>query len=505
MMLNIPRLFVFGLITVVRRSCAFLENTDKEVTEPPKIAIIGGGIGGTSASYFLSELFGDDAILDLYEADTIGGRLATIPIGERKYEVGGSIIHPKNEYMVKFASKFGLAKRAECSSRMGLFNGEEYVFKDSDWSFVTIMKLLWRYGLDAYRLEELTESMLGSFGKIYRLQEEGHAYEDVGSLLSAMDPTFLKMTHSPTASWLKGLGFHDLMINELVMAVTQCNYGQTPDIQAFVGAISVAGADSDLWAVDGGNRRVPEELLKASRAALLKRLVTEISFKEDGRFTVASVDSEMPFKHLFVEGNSAAIPEVEEQISQPQDYDIVIIATPLTEDKSNIKFTNFTEELKFPGRYERIVCTMVQGKLVPETLKFTDDDPLDEILVTNPRLIFNSFGKQFPVDLEDCSENLPDVWKIFSPNPLPEEQLNIFFKERNSTHVIDWLAYPHYESDQEMAKFVLTPGMYHVNAIEWAGSAMEMEIIGAKNVALLAYKYWKKDPNAGRKTIKDEL
>ena len=220
---------------------------------------------------------------------------------------------------------------------------------------------------------------------------------------------------------------------------------------------------------------------------------------------VTSVEVEKPTKRLFVEGNPESVLELEEELTQSQDYDIVIVAAPLTNDKNIIKFTNFSEEFDFPGRYERIVCTMVQGKLRPEALKFTENDPLDEILVTNPRLIFNSFGRQAPVDIKDCSENHPDVWKIFSARPLPEQQLKIFFEERNSTHVIDWLAYPHYDSDQKLPKFVLTLGMYHLNAIEWAGSAMEMEVIGAKNVALLAYKYWKKDPNAGRKTIKDEL
>ncbi|KAK7068468.1 chloride-transporting ATPase activity protein [Halocaridina rubra] len=72
-----------------------------------KQSIIGGGIAGTSAAFFLKELFGDDAIMDLYESEAIGGRLATIPISGNVYEVGGSIIHPRNEYMIQFASKFG--------------------------------------------------------------------------------------------------------------------------------------------------------------------------------------------------------------------------------------------------------------------------------------------------------------------------------------------------------------------------------------------------------------
>lgn len=41
-----------------------------------------------------------------------------------------------------------------------------------------------------------------------------------------------------------------------------------------------------------------------------------------------------------------------------------------------------------------------------------------------------------------------------------------------------------------MGNFTLYKGLYHINAIEWAASAMEMSVIGAKNVANLAYNDW---------------
>lgn len=71
------------------------------------LAIIGGGIGGASASHFLAELFNGTVEIDLYEANSIGGRLATINIDGDKVEAGGSIIHPKNMYMQKFVKLMG--------------------------------------------------------------------------------------------------------------------------------------------------------------------------------------------------------------------------------------------------------------------------------------------------------------------------------------------------------------------------------------------------------------
>ena len=46
-------------------------------------------------------------MIDLYEPGNIGGRLATTTINNEQYEVGGSIIHPKNKYMVDFVDKLG--------------------------------------------------------------------------------------------------------------------------------------------------------------------------------------------------------------------------------------------------------------------------------------------------------------------------------------------------------------------------------------------------------------
>ena len=46
-------------------------------------------------------------------------------------------------------------------------------------------------------------------------------------------------------------------------------------------------------------------------------------------------------------------------------------------------------------------------------------------------------------------------------------------------------AYPSYSTNQtsEFTDFMLEENLYHINAIEWAASAMEMSVIGAKNVA----------------------
>lgn len=48
----------------------------------------------------------DEADIDIYETNEIGGRLATAEFDGEVYETGGSDILTRNKYMVKFREKF---------------------------------------------------------------------------------------------------------------------------------------------------------------------------------------------------------------------------------------------------------------------------------------------------------------------------------------------------------------------------------------------------------------
>ena len=161
-------------------------------------------------------------------------------------------------------------------------------------------------------------------------------------------------------------------------------------------------------------------------------------------------------------------------------YSSVIIATPLTENQ--IKFLNFSVNLvqNMPKRkYHRTVSTLVAGQL---NKKFRGKD----VLSINKSNFFTSIGRVYPVD-DSRNEKTP-VYKLFSPTPLTTEQLNSIFDETKVVRINDWFAYPEYDSlSLPLPSFILYPGIYHLNAIEWAASAIEMSLIGGRNTALLTY------------------
>lgn len=173
-----------------------------------------------------------------------------------------------------------------------------------------------------------------------------------------------------------------------------------------------------------------------------------------------------------------------------QKYNIVVLAAPQTSDmKHVIKFQDFKESFQFPGRYHQTVCTLIKGKLrdayFPTKKKY-----IDGVLTINDSVFFNSIGRIYPVDYKQKSAEVSDVWKIFSQKLLSDSELESVFSEINDKYVKVWLAYPEYDTSERNDSFVLDDNLYHINAIDWAASSMEMSVIGARNVALLAYQNW---------------
>lgn len=70
-------------------------------------AVVGAGIGGTAAAFYLRQEFGAGTKIDVYEPGDVGGRLATVKIGDHEYEMGGAVIHPLNLHMKHFIEKLG--------------------------------------------------------------------------------------------------------------------------------------------------------------------------------------------------------------------------------------------------------------------------------------------------------------------------------------------------------------------------------------------------------------
>lgn len=272
-----------------------------------------------------------------------------------------------------------------------------------------------------------------------------------------MDPTFVNYLNiSVKDAYINDEGLSESIVNELVQASLRCNFGQTINVHEFVGSVSMAGMDGALWCVNGGNRRVAERLLEQTTAKLIEDYVISVS-NNQSKYTLATTTTSYT-------------------------YDYVIIATPLSQNQRiPLKFNNFPEPITPIGDYHQTVSTLILGQLNKKKFpEFANGDP-SIIINTNDDDFFNSIGNLQGIN---GTENR-DAWKVFSKKPLTDNEIDQLFERHTEVKIIDWLAYPRYAVPYVPRSFSLAPKLYHINAIEYAASAMEMSCIGAKNVALL--------------------
>ncbi|XP_043528164.1 prenylcysteine oxidase-like [Frieseomelitta varia] len=438
----------------------------------PNIAIVGGGIGGAATSHFLTEIFNNNLDIDLYEAKTIGGRLATVKIDNNEFEAGGSIIHPRNKYMQDFVQLLGLQHRPSKNQRTSIWNGNEIVFEESNWEILSLVKLIYRYGIQPFSLNRHVISVINDFEKIYHLQNNGEAFVNISNLLLSVNTGFSKLLKKSIKNELLDLGYSEKLIDELVKTTLVVNYGQDTNIHSFVGFVSLAGAGSNLWSVKGGNKKVPEHLIYRNK------YVNVISSQVMKIVYIPHDDSPDVYEVHSCAQNSTVI--------MKEAYDIVILAIPLFSNQEfPIIFEGFpNNDFYNSAEYHETIATFVKADL--KSHYFGLEEELDNILSCNPnKTIISSLGRLNSVEGSMKSSN---IWKIFSNKPLKSNIINEMFLNVQEKKQITWKAYPEYITRIPEAKFKLHDTLYHVNAIELIASAMEMSAIGAKNVALLAYK-----------------
>ena len=471
--------FSFTALQLTKAESAENEN---RVKKSPRIAIIGSGIGGSATAHFLREILGENAQISVFEkANRVGGRLATVDFAGDTFESGGSIIHSKNLYMKQFVELLGLGTNSASGGIFSLYDGKDIVFSTSSWSWLTSLKLLWRYGFSLLKMEQATKNLLKQFGNVYKLQENGEAFQSVPELLKAISGSaeFFRMTQITAREYLLEQGLSELLIDELITAITRINYGQSTEVNAFTGMVSIAGAERNLWSVKGGNWKVCEGLLNKSSVTLNQNTqIIEIIKKPN------SVENGKPLYYL--RGTKTLI-------STP--FEVVIVAVPLDVSQN---FIGCSECDAWPtqselGQFQQTVATFVNGTPNQDVFKTASD-----VIGTmeKPDIFFNSIGKLASVHKGKGESAINNVWKVFSRKPLTEDQKEKLFPQSTESKEIIWLAYPHYTPPETFLPFVLDEGVFYVNAIEWSASAMEMSALSARNAALLTGKYFNKSKPA---------
>jgi prenylcysteine oxidase/farnesylcysteine lyase len=465
--------------------------SNSNLNQKVKIAIIGGGISGCSCAFFLRQLFENQIDVTVFEkTNQIGGRLRTIEYNDRKYELGGSILHPSNLYMKSFLKICDLEKTGDSNSDyVALFDKQGIIIEKTGKYFGLFDKLRFvnRYGLlQLYKLENYVNKFVKQFSKIYKLQDSGFTFLTLSEFLNKIGPKLFAASQQSLRSLLQSEKFSERLINEMASIACLANYGQTVDIDGFVGLVSLAGVTGDLWAVKSGNCEVARELLKRSQAKIMLNTTIKLICKDK--------DNE--------ESKNLITYDIGDNTEASDSFDYVIIAFPIY---NNIIGNNFQLDFENSHQFDKLNMQLTNTYFIYGTVKLFSHLPYNkhiQLHSIDPSIPFRTVCVNLPCDY-DPKENKGDadlylkggnkLYKIFAEVNLDAEIFaKIFETGYEMVCVEPWLAYPKYSENPSSKTIpdVILDGqersrVFYLNALEWSSSCMEISVISARNTALL--------------------
>eukprot|EP00775_Hariotina_reticulata_P008634 gene8634-8815_t len=249
-----------------------------EVAAVQRVAVIGGGLGGTAAAYYLRQL-SPDVHLELFEsASRLGGRTEEFVYNGQVYELGASIIHAQNQHVLTLAKAMNLTLQRgdDTDSAFSIWDGSRFVFTQAGTSVLDVAAVLLRYGISPLRYKWLSQEMAARFARIYSLQQQGHFFTTPENLLAALG--LYNLTQTSAAEYMKASLTTGVLrygaarfIEELAAAVNRINYNQPNEVlNAMAGLVSyLPAAEPEVYSIQQGNSALPQRLAAAAQLEAL--------------------------------------------------------------------------------------------------------------------------------------------------------------------------------------------------------------------------------------------
>lgn len=431
----------------------------------PHVCIIGGGIAGASTSHFLTETKEQHIRVTIFErTNRLGGRISTVPLdlsNGSSIEAGASIIAARNRLMTHFTQLLKLKRQQpDSDEKLALWDGESYRMRLSSYASITVIRMLFRYGLSIFRMRTLVNELLSQFDKLYPTTWHISALRAASDVERFFVPTasLFDLTQKPFGEMARKY-LSDRFIDEMAGAISRCNYNQDPyGMNALAGAVSLAGSGGNLWRVHGGNVRVVEGLIARSGAKVeLKATISRISRAKNGGYVVSGA-------------------------KQDWNCNAVVIAAPL--ELASMSLPDDITALTKVGRtFRRTVATFVTGMLNNGT--FGEDTPNAVLTTVGTERMFSSVSRVYKF------ANGSEIYKVFSSEELGEKELARIFKTGSKVLAsYPWYAYPKFSAPETFAPFDIDKegALCYTSPIESAGSAMEMSALSGANCAAIIWK-----------------
>lgn len=435
-------------------------------------------------------------------------------------ELGASIFVQVNEILMNATEEFGLHIRSadqgrpkETEDSLGIWDGTEFVYrhKNNGYYWWDIAKLLWKYGMSPIRTQNLMKSTVGRFREMYN--QPHFPWKSLSAV--AVNTGLLDATGATGSEFLKKNSISDAFSRDIIQASTRVNYGQNlPLIHGL--ETMVCMATDGAVAVQGGNWRIFESMLGASRAEMkLNTTVTGINRNDNETYTISYLADDDTEQNVF---------------------DHVVLASPL--QFSDIEISPSLKHTPDTVPYVQLHVTLFASpyRLSPRFFGLSPESPIPEtILTTLPPDTdlgsekagvgpagFWSVSTLKTVDPPKRNDtNNQDsqphyVYKIFSPAPVTADFMGNLLgieSQHDSTHnnatsgtIADipkkyiswyyektWDSYPYLYPRVTFEEVELGHNFWYTSGIESFISTMETGALSGMNAASLIFNRLVKD------------
>lgn len=480
-------------------------------SQPVRVAIIGGGPAGTSSSFWISEFAnrsGNPVELHIFErSNYLGGRSNIIyPFDSDLYppiEAGASIFVPANKHLHQAVRQFNLTLEAQTGNEnYAIWDGTQFAFESSGYSWWNAIKLFWRYGRGPFQLNSLSKQTVDQFIAVYTDQfvKQG-PFEELNQWIRAIGLQDHLLSKTASQYLIDEQSVNVQAVNEIAAIMARTNYGQDVNsMHGFGALVSIAGSGGA--SVQGGNRQIFQKFANHSTAHIhLNHQVTTIT-----QLDVTNYPDHPDLKYVLTYRELEDKSKTHLKSStDSQPFDAVILAAPYYQTDITILSPNPSTQIPSQPFVKLHVTFIVTNATAPSGQLFNRPENefmarsiystmMKSVLANGQRPLFNSLNYLKKLGSKEGVVGDLYIVKIFSEALMPTDTLSkLFGSSENLIWIkrIEWDAYPMLTPLRRSTNYPPTKlgeRFYYVNGFESIISTMETQTVAAWNIAMMLSK-----------------
>jgi prenylcysteine oxidase/farnesylcysteine lyase len=413
----------------------------------PRLAVVGAGIGGSSAAYFARKYLPNSEITIYDASDRIGGRILTHKEGDLSLEVGAAFFNPTNKTIISLVNEAGLEVRKIRAMDFAIWDGSEIIFNSNRSMVLSGVKLIARYGQSVTKMLRILREGEKRVVNLYREEIENPTEFEELFRLAGLDRWYRK----PFDDALMERGVDSVFIDEIVTPITRTIYSQEANLAGFAGLSSLMGVFArTVYRIAEGNSLLQRHLAEASLSKLeLGRKVRSIEKTANGSYRLST--------------------ERESKI-----FDAAIVATPL--ELAGIEFDGVSAPRLEAQQYQRVYRKAVRGVFDPSGIGLRRSSEPPSMLLTA-----KGAGPITHIGVQRLS-NGESLLSVSSKEPLADDVIHRIFEDGKTVFEHDWkAAYPVFKPLEKIPQTRLDERLIYLDSTEAAVSSMETSALSALN------------------------